>query len=150
LHAWELYQRHPEAVAAECHTLLYLQMSCEKLCKAHLIRRGSAPAALQASHGYIAKPLPVVIKHEISFRKKKRTGMAWLISHVAHLSQEIELLNPSIQRAGHRPDNCEYPWELGGKVLSPLDHSFALSKLLIAPAGRTFLKLLRSAIERNL
>jgi hypothetical protein len=24
--AWELYEQHPEAVAAECHKLLFLQM----------------------------------------------------------------------------------------------------------------------------
>ena len=29
--AWELYEQHPEAVAAECHKLLFLQMACEKL-----------------------------------------------------------------------------------------------------------------------
>ena len=39
--AWELYEQHPEAVAAECHKLLFLQMACEKLCKAHLIRGGT-------------------------------------------------------------------------------------------------------------
>jgi hypothetical protein len=72
------------------------------------------------------------------------------MSHVAHLAREIELLNPVVQHAGHRPDNCEYPWERADQVVSPLDHSFALSGLLVAPAGRTFLKLLRSAIDREL
>lgn len=148
--AWDLYQRHPESVAAECHKLLYLQMACEKLCKAHLIRRGSSPEALRVSHGYIAKPLPVIIKQEISFRKRNLRKMAWLVSHIAHLAREIELLNPAVQRAGHRPDNCEYPWESAGKVISPLDHSFPLLNLIVAPAGRTLLKLLRSAIDRNL
>src|SRR5437588_28014 len=50
--AWELYEQHPEAVAAGCHKLLFLQMACEKLCKAYLIRAGTPPAALQTSHGY--------------------------------------------------------------------------------------------------
>lgn len=148
--AWDLYQQYPKAVSAECHKLLFLQMACEKLCKAHLIRRGSLPEALQASHGYIAKPLPVIIKQEISLRGRKLTNAAWLARHIAHLSQEIELLNPAVQRAGHRPDNCEYPWESADKVMSPLDNSFALSRLVVAPAGRTFLKLVRSAIDRNI
>ena len=39
--AWELYEQHPEAVVAECHQLLFLQMACEKLCKAHLIQSGT-------------------------------------------------------------------------------------------------------------
>ena len=33
--AWEHYEQHPEAVAAEYHRLLFLQMACEKLCKEH-------------------------------------------------------------------------------------------------------------------
>src|SRR5487761_19124 len=148
--AWDLYQKHPEALSAECHKLLYLQMACEKLCKAHLIRRGSSPEALRTSHGYIAEPLPVIIKQEISFRNRNLKTVAWLVRHVAHLAREIELLNPAVQRAGHRPDNCEYPWESAGKVISPLDHSFPLLNLIVAPAGRTLLKLLRSAIDRNL
>ncbi len=49
--AWELLEKHPEAVGAECHRLLFLQMACEKLCKAHLIRGGTPPESLQASHG---------------------------------------------------------------------------------------------------
>lgn len=28
-HAWELYEQHPEALAAPCHKLLFLQMACE-------------------------------------------------------------------------------------------------------------------------
>ena len=63
--AWELYEQNPEAVAAECHKLLFLQMACEKLCKACLIRTGARPEDLQTSHGYIANPLPVVIRQEI-------------------------------------------------------------------------------------
>ena len=56
--AYELYASHPEAVASECHVLLFLQMSCEKLCKAHLIQAGADPYSLQGSHAYITKTLP--------------------------------------------------------------------------------------------
>jgi len=40
--AWELYELHPEALAERCHKLLFLQMACEKLCKAHMIRKRCA------------------------------------------------------------------------------------------------------------
>jgi hypothetical protein len=50
--AWELYEQHPEAVVAECHQLFFLQMACEKLCKAHLIQGGTPTEPLRASHGY--------------------------------------------------------------------------------------------------
>ena len=52
--AWELYERHPESVAGECHELLFLQMACEKLCKAHLISNNTPPQELRTSHALVA------------------------------------------------------------------------------------------------
>jgi len=148
--AWELYEKHPETVAAECHKLLFLQMACDKLCKAHLTRAGTPLEALQASHGYVANPLPVIIQQQILHMRKNFDGMRGVLTHVRHLSNEIEVLNPAVVRNGQRPDNCEYPWEAGNDVISPLDWNFQPSRLCTAPAGRTFLKLLREAINRNL
>jgi hypothetical protein len=125
-------------------------MACEKLCKAHLIRTGTSPQALQASHGYIAGPLPVIIRQQIIHMRPNLEGMAGLLTQVRHLANEIEVLNPSVDRGGQRPDYCEYPWEAGEKVLSPLDQTFNPSRLCVAPGGRTFLKLLRNAIDRIL
>lgn len=136
---------------AECHRLLFLQMACEKLCKAHLIRSGTPPDSLQTSHGYIAGPLPLVIRDQIIFQRQNLKGMEGVMSLIRHLANEIELLNPTIDRGGQRPDNCEYPWEDHNSVLhSPLDSTFNPSQLLLAPASRTFLKLLKSAINRLL
>jgi hypothetical protein len=129
--AWELYQRHPSAVAAECHKLLFLQMACEKLCKAHVLRAG-------------------IHRQEIAISGKFPKNVTWATSMIKQLCGEIEILNPAMKRGNLRPDNCEYPWEAGGKVLSPLGHKFFPTQLLIAPLGRTFLTLLRRAIDRNL
>lgn len=148
--AWKLYQEHPEVLVAQCHSLLFLQMACEKLCKAHLIGCGSEPQDLKSSHAYIAKHLPVIVRQEISFQKADVRRKAWVLNHVKHLAREIELLNPAVDRDGRRKDNCEYPWESNGMIFSPLDHCFSPSQLLTAPAGRTFVKLLASAIERIL
>jgi hypothetical protein len=149
--AWELYEKYPEAVAGECHKLLLLQMACEKLCKAHLISNNSPPQDLQDSHGYIAGPLPVVIRHQIIIMRKNLRGMEGVIQQVRHLANEMEVLNPAVSRGGTRPDNCEYPWDdAGGTLHSPLDWSFHPSRLLTVPAGRTFLKILRAAINRLL
>lgn len=125
-------------------------MAWEKLGKAHLIQTGVSPTILKTSHGYVAKPLPVIIKQEIGYLKQRQQSMGRLMTHVKHLAREIELLNPAVQRGGRRQDNCEYPWETPKRVRSPLDHSFVLSGLIVAPAGRAFLKLLRSAIDRSL
>lgn len=149
--AWELYQDYPEAVAAECHKLLFVQMACEKLCKAHVIRAGiHKPKDVQASHGFIAKHLPSIIKEEIAITQEFPGNSSWAMSQIRQLCGEIEILNPAIKRDNRRPDNCEYPWEAGDKVLSPLDHRFFPTQLLTARYGRTFLKLLRRVIDQNL
>jgi hypothetical protein len=132
----------------ECHRLLFLQMACEKLCKAHLISEGTPPESLQTSHGYVAKPLPVVIRNQLLMFKATLKGTDYVLIHVRHLAQEIEILNPAVQRAGQRPDNCEYPWEDANKAVhSPLDWTFNPTQLLLIPAGRTFLKLLEKALN---
>jgi hypothetical protein len=151
LRAWELYQQHPKAVAAECHKLLFLQMACEKLCKAHVIRAGIRKAEdVQGSHGFVEKHLPSIMKQEIAITQDFSGNSHWAMSQIRQLCGEIEILNPAMKRANRRPDNCEYPWEAADHVLSPLDHQFIPTQLLTANYGRTFLKLLRRAINRNL
>lgn len=151
LTAWELYQRYPQAVAAECHKLLFLQMACEKLCKAHLVRSGVyRPEDVQRSHGFIQKHLPVIMKQAIANSGEFPGNIRWAMSQIRQLCGEIEILNPAIDRAGQRPDNCEYPWESGATVLSPLDHGFFPTQLLTAKHGRTFMKLLREVTNQNL
>ena len=153
LRAWELYEKHPGAVAAECHKLLFLQMACEKLCKAYLIQAGMSPDILRRSHGVVAKHLPGVIRQQIVVMKPNRRGLMGVLAQVRHMANEIEILNPAVRRDEQRPDNCEYPWESGeedARIISPLDWSFHPARLVTAPAGRTFLKLLRGAIDRIL
>jgi hypothetical protein len=147
--AWQLLQ--DEAEIPECHRLLFLQMACEKLCKAQLIGSGTPPETLQASHGYVAGPLPMILRQQILLQRRNRKRMAALLSHIRHLANEIEVLNPAVRRDGQRPDNCEYPWENGQGVLhSPLDWTFSPSRLLTALAGRTFVKLVSQAIRHLL
>ncbi|HET6879168.1 MAG TPA: hypothetical protein VFI31_03370 [Pirellulales bacterium] len=149
--AWELYQKYPEAAAAECHKLLFLQMACEKLCKAYVLRAGvHKPDDVQTSHGFIQKHLPVIMRQEIANSRRFPRNPRPLLSKIRQLCGEIEILNPSMKRGNHRPDNCEYPWEVGKKVVSPLDHTFIVTQLLMMNVGITFLKLLRRAIDQNL
>jgi len=140
-----------QSAVPRCHGLLFLQMTCEKLCKAHLIAEGTPSQMLQTSHGYIAKPLPVVIRQQIAFLgrdvKKMRS-----VAHAARLlAQEIEVLSPAVDRNGQRPDDCEYPWQdHSGMLHSPLDWTFQPLHLLTSRHGRTLLKLVRVAIDRLL
>ncbi len=148
--AYELYQKWPDAVAAECHKLLFLQMACEKLCKAHVIRAGiHTPHEVQSSHGFVQKHLPTIMRQEIANSGAFPKKASWATSTIRQLSGEIEILSPAMDRAGQRPDNCEYPWDADNKVLSPLDHQFFPTQLLTAAFGRTFLKLLRRSINNN-
>lgn len=133
----------------ECHKLMFLQMACEKLTKAHLCAEGSDPKQLQSSHAYTAKNLPIIIMQQIRFSRLIPKGARWVLQHSRHLAREIEVLAPAVDRDGQRPDNCEYPWEdSGGQLHLPLEWTFTPSNLLTARAGRTFLKLVREAIKR--
>jgi hypothetical protein len=147
---WELAQKSPESIAAECHKLLLLQMACEKLCKAHLLRTGTPLDSIRTSHAYIANPLPIVLKQQILHMGQDPGRMKGIFEKLRRLAAEVEILNPAVERDGRRPDNCEYPWEYGGRVISPLDWGFAASRLCTEPAGRLFLKLIRGAIDRLL
>ena len=150
---WELYQKNPAAVATECHKLLLLQMACEKLCKAHLVNTGADPNELRRSHGYTKTQLPRIIRAEMSFvdtSKERNAKLKNVVSFTRRLAGEVEILSPAVKRGGQREDNCEYPWEVDGRVFSPLDHSFSPSQLLLEEGGRAFLKALRLAIRRLL
>ena len=123
-------------------------MACEKLCKASVIRTGARPGDLQASHAYIANPLPVVIRQEIIDSGQDPNRMRGLLTLVRHLAGEIEVLNPSVRRDGLREANYEYPWEAGDRVISPLDWTFHPSRLITVRGGPTFIKLVKRAIHR--
>ena len=136
----------------ECHRLLLFQMACEKLCKAHLILSGTHPDAIQTSHGFVANPLPLIIKQQLVALNVPSTKTKGIIVFARYLATEIEVLNPAMDRNGKRPDNCEYPWEDAIQVLhSPLDWTFHAAQLLLEkPRGRTFLKVLDTAFARIL
>jgi hypothetical protein len=140
-----------DQTAQPCHRMLFLQMACEKLCKARLIEAGTPPQALQTSHGYVANPLPVVIRAQLEFMGHNLRSKTGFLLFTRHLASEIEVMNPAMDRGGQRPDNCEYPWEDGGQLLhSPLDWVFSPLQLLRGPFGPTFVKVLRLAINRAL
>src|SRR5947208_15364932 len=87
LKAWELYEKNPEAVAAECHKLLFLQMACEKLSKAYLIQSKKPPEDLQGSHGDIAKNLRIIVKPQIIHLRQNLKGMQGVLTLVRHLAE---------------------------------------------------------------
>jgi hypothetical protein len=134
-----------------CHRMMFLQMACEKLCKARLIQGGTPPEAVQRSHGYLANPLPLVIRSQLEFMGENLRVRAGFLLFTRHLAAEIEVTNPAVDRNGQRPDNCEYPWVDEAQVLhSPLDWQFTPLQLLRDPFGPSFVKVLKLAIDRAL
>ncbi len=63
-------QKFDDWVFPRCHKLHFLQMACEKLCKAHLCGQDAPLENLQASHRYVAKPLPTIVRNVLA----KRSG----------------------------------------------------------------------------
>jgi hypothetical protein len=148
---FETFQLIQDLPVPLCHKLQYLQMACEKLVKAHLCGVGTKAVDLRTSHAYVANTLPVVLKQQAVFVNFKGRQAREVLKRARHLAQEIEILSPAVDRAGRRPDNCEYPWEdAHGTLHVPLDWSFQLSQLIVIPAGRRILKLIRGAIDRRL
>jgi hypothetical protein len=124
-------------------------MACEKLVKAHLCDGGADPAIVQTSHAYIGGTLPLLLQrqaHSVNFSGAEAKEV---LRRAKHFSQEVELLAPSVKRAGKRPDNCEYPWEdAGGGLHVPLDWTFHPTQFLTERAGRAILMLIAGAIRR--
>jgi hypothetical protein len=148
---FKTFEAIPTLEGPPCHTLLFLQMACEKLVKAHLCGEGADPATMQSSHAYVANTLPVVLRQQALFVNFSGGKVREAMKHARHLAQEIDVLAPAVKRGGQRPDNCEYPWEDNNATLHvPLDWTFQPSQLIVLPAGRTILKLVRGAIDRLL
>src|SRR5690348_2386737 len=66
-YALQNYLSIPDDVRSppRCQKLHFLQMACEKLAKAHLLRAGSALSDLETSHAYIAKHLPLIVWNQM-------------------------------------------------------------------------------------
>ncbi len=130
-----------------CHQLHYLQMAAEKLCKAHLSAQGQPQDVLETGHGFIAGPLPVIVRQVLARDAQKLQRDTWVLGAIRKLSRQIELLHPQINDGGRVPTNSVYPW-MGpdGTIVAPRDHRFALT-LLHEKAGATLLKIMLAATD---
>jgi len=128
-----------------CHALHFLQMACEKLCKASMISSGSDPMEVQRSHASIAKHLPTIVRFYMSQPAGTLPRDNWIVDAIRPLARKIELLSPAVKAGGRSPQNCEYPWIAStGSVTAPADHRFDFS-MLFDKAGVALLKIVRQA-----
>ncbi len=135
LSAREKLLEHPDL--PDCQQLHFLQMACEKLCKAYLCGQGVNPETLRGSHAYISGPLPIIAKQQFTQESRKvHVDRTWVIAALRVLARKIELLAPAVHEAGRQPTNCEYPWEgPDGMIHAPCEHKFGID--LLHEKGRT-------------
>jgi hypothetical protein len=145
LDAREKLLQHPNL--PDCQQLHFLQMACEKLCKAYLCGQGVDPEMLRGSHAYISGPLPIIARQQFALEGRNNRDRTWVIRALRGLARKIELLAPAVNDAGRQPANCEYPWVgPGNSVIAPVEYKFGLD-LLYEKAGRHLLKVLYSASQ---
>jgi hypothetical protein len=135
---WQVYNLLAgESHLADCHELHYLQMACEKIAKAYRCRDTSADLEdLLKRHVGFAKFMGGFLSSpSIKDAYKGRDAQLREISRFArNLAREIEKLAPAVDRAG-TPENAEYPWESGDKIVSPCQYSYPRLSLLTTAGG---------------
>jgi hypothetical protein len=112
-----------EGGAHKCHRLHFLQMSAEKICKAHLMVENGV-GAVRKTHAYVESVLPVLARH---FSSMAGGGglHAWQMKAIAKFARDIELLAPACDEDETRPDNTEYPWAgASSHVYIPCEYEF--------------------------
>jgi len=146
--ASDLAARHvlaAEGTLPSCHALHFLQMGCEKLCKASMISAGRDPIEVQRSHASIAKHLPTIVRVYMSREAGRLPRDNWMVDAIRPLARKIELLSPAVRGGGRSPENCEYPWVApDGSITAPADHPFEFS-ILFEKAGVALLKIIHQA-----
>src|SRR5690554_3120919 len=78
----------------DCQQLHFLQMACEKVCKAYLCGQGVDPETLRSSHAYISGPLPVIARQQFAQAGPKDAiiDRTWVLNAIRKLARKIELL----------------------------------------------------------
>jgi hypothetical protein len=134
----------------DCQQLHFLQMACEKVCKAHLFLKQSDPLHVESSHAYIGSVLPLLIRQmllsQVNVIANKDASV--IVQNAKSLCREIELLSPAVDDNGNRKDNCEYPWvDAKGILCIPAQHDFESLRFLKKRFGRVFLRLVTLTID---
>ena len=129
-----------------CVRLHCLQMACEKLVKASLLRYGSRLADVDSIHAVVRSTLPRI--YVDYFRRrfgKTLSNKSTKVHRINLYAKEIDALHPSVNRE-QRPDNCEYPWVADDRLIVPATFRFALETMLTQD-GAQFLKFVSTVIN---
>jgi hypothetical protein len=134
-----------------CHQLHFLQMAAEKISKAYFWRSGKAPRKSHAGFAQFIRTLPS------STQSVERERVAQVLGFSSYnafkswanrglpIAYDLEKLAPALAMDGV---NTEYPWPSSSPANTPVDHDFAVGRLLAENSeGRQFLRFLGRAIQ---
>jgi hypothetical protein len=129
-----------------CQQVHYLQMATEKLAKAIKCRWLPKKAQPPTHHVGFVETLRLITNRDRELRRRLKYGVdcnrfSEYITSLLPLAQAIEDLAPEGKR---QKPNPEYPWNMGGNVICPLDYPF--DKILGTPAHRGKLPILEKLI----
>jgi hypothetical protein len=129
--------------------LHYLQMATEKLAKAYRLRDTNTDLeTLLTSHVgfpaflnvYMRSP-KILDEYAGKFAKWKAVNR-----YCQALARHVEMLAPAVNREVY-PENAEYPWEAGERIIVPIFYDFPNLSFLQQPQGRNFLNLIERAFR---
>jgi hypothetical protein len=147
---WDAFTKlFAETSILNCTALHFLQMAGEKIAKAYRFRDTKADVdTLLTSHVALSKFMAgFLFSPEVSSEfVGRKAQFRRVVSSVKSLAREVEKLAPAVDRR-NSPENAEYPWESGGKVVCPASYSFPNLSKLMGPTGQRFIALLRRAID---
>ncbi|HTL28414.1 MAG TPA: hypothetical protein VL282_04315, partial [Tepidisphaeraceae bacterium] len=84
-----------------CHEFHFLQMACEKICKAHLMAKPGADALeLQKKHAYISTTLPLIARAWLARQHQHRQRETHVVTRIRKLSEKIDRLAPANSAGG--------------------------------------------------
>ena len=125
------------------------QMAEEKVCKAYRCRHTNSPEDMTSTHAVAEATLPAIVRGQAGVGDGPRTRhrLRAMTSAARRFGREVDLLAPSVEANGARPDNCEYPWESGGTVRIPCESDFPLAEMLRQPQNSRLIQTIKRAID---
>lgn len=147
---WALMQRLRETDGvARCHPWHYLQMASEKIAKAYrLLIPNADEEELRSRHVGFERFIASVIESP-AFAQRFRvraSQLQFIRRRLRAIAREIEGLAPAVDR-GANPENVEYPWAVGDRVIAPCEYDFARMTVLREPHGVILLRIIDEAIR---
>jgi hypothetical protein len=124
-------------------------MACEKLAKAYRLQSTAAEldGLLERHVGFVRFVRSYLRSNEMKVRYHGRHAqLLELCKLCTQIAGEIEKLAPAVDRSA-RPENAEYPWPDGDRVVVPADYTYPNLTLLQAPGGRAFLRMIEGAMR---